>query len=238
MFGIKIPRTVEEALRFDKENGNTLWADAIAKEITSLLKYNVFEFHNEKHHFPKSEGWQYAPLRMIFNVKHDLRRKARLVIGGHVTDAEMYDCYAATIKTENIRLLFYLMVSQGLSVISGDVGTAYLNSITEEKIYTRAGPEFGDKQGCILRVVKGLYGLKTSAHAWYQRLSASLRQMGFRLSRLDGAFWYRLRDDKSGYDYLAHHVDDFIIAAKDPNIYLQKLKLSLIFLEMVSLICT
>ena len=41
MFGIKIPRTVEEALRFDKENGNSLWADAIAKETNSLLKYNV-----------------------------------------------------------------------------------------------------------------------------------------------------------------------------------------------------
>ena len=28
-FGVKIPRTLEEAIRFDKENGNTMWWEAI-----------------------------------------------------------------------------------------------------------------------------------------------------------------------------------------------------------------
>ena len=37
-FGIKIPRSVKEALMFDKENKNTKWVDAIAKEIQNLLK--------------------------------------------------------------------------------------------------------------------------------------------------------------------------------------------------------
>jgi hypothetical protein len=31
-FGIRIPTTIEEALMLDKENGNTLWYDAIMKE--------------------------------------------------------------------------------------------------------------------------------------------------------------------------------------------------------------
>ena len=34
---------------------------------------------------------QFAPLRMIFTVKQDLCRKARIVIGGHVVDASGYD---------------------------------------------------------------------------------------------------------------------------------------------------
>ena len=33
------------------------------------------------------KGLQFAPLRMIFDVKVDLRRKARLVIGVHVVDS-------------------------------------------------------------------------------------------------------------------------------------------------------
>jgi hypothetical protein len=35
-FGIRIPKTVEQALAFDKENGNTLWWDAICKEMKNV----------------------------------------------------------------------------------------------------------------------------------------------------------------------------------------------------------
>jgi hypothetical protein len=32
-FGIEVPRTVKEAYELDRKNGNTLWADAIRKEM-------------------------------------------------------------------------------------------------------------------------------------------------------------------------------------------------------------
>jgi hypothetical protein len=35
-FGIEIPRTVKEALELDRQNGNTFWADAIAKEMAEV----------------------------------------------------------------------------------------------------------------------------------------------------------------------------------------------------------
>jgi hypothetical protein len=35
-FGIAIPRTVEEACKLDKENGNYCWAKAITKEMTNV----------------------------------------------------------------------------------------------------------------------------------------------------------------------------------------------------------
>jgi hypothetical protein len=35
-FGIKVPKTVKEALELDKKNGDTLWADAIAKEMRDV----------------------------------------------------------------------------------------------------------------------------------------------------------------------------------------------------------
>jgi hypothetical protein len=35
-FGIAVPRTVEEAYKSDKENGNDFWAKAIAKEMTNV----------------------------------------------------------------------------------------------------------------------------------------------------------------------------------------------------------
>jgi hypothetical protein len=36
IFGIEVPKTIKEALVLDKKNGNTFWADAIAKEMKDV----------------------------------------------------------------------------------------------------------------------------------------------------------------------------------------------------------
>ena len=36
-FGIRVPKTVIEALRLDKNNGNNLWIDGIAKDINAVM---------------------------------------------------------------------------------------------------------------------------------------------------------------------------------------------------------
>ena len=45
-------------------------------------------------------------------------------------------------------------------MVSGDVGSAYLNSYTKEKIWTSLGPEFGENAGRV-QVIESLYGLLT-----------------------------------------------------------------------------
>jgi hypothetical protein len=35
-FGIELPKTAKEALELDKKNGNTFWADTIAKEMKDV----------------------------------------------------------------------------------------------------------------------------------------------------------------------------------------------------------
>ena len=35
-FGIELPKLVAHALELDRQNGNTLWADAIAKEMKDV----------------------------------------------------------------------------------------------------------------------------------------------------------------------------------------------------------
>jgi len=43
-FGIRIPKSVEEAKRLDESNGNTLWWDAICKEMKNVrVAFEVFE---------------------------------------------------------------------------------------------------------------------------------------------------------------------------------------------------
>ena len=71
-FGIKIPNTIAEALRCDKEDGNTKWYNAIKKEMDNLNRLKVFKYHASDKEFPKEEGWQKAPLRMIFDIKNGI----------------------------------------------------------------------------------------------------------------------------------------------------------------------
>ncbi|MGH7955311.1 MAG: reverse transcriptase domain-containing protein, partial [Gloeomargaritales cyanobacterium] len=222
MYGIPVPRSVKEAHNFDEKNGNMLWHEAIQREMTALNQMGTFEPVNDEG-TNWDEEWQYAPLRMIFTIKPDLRHKARLVVGGHVTDASAYDTYASTLSTVNIRLLMHLAVKNKLNIISGDIGNAYLNASTKEKVYSTAGMEFGDLCGKKVIIRKALYGLKSSANAWYHELSKAMREMGFNKSSLDGSLWYKMREDQTGYDYIGHHVDDFIVAAKQPMIYLYQL---------------
>ena len=35
-FGIEVPKTFSDCLRIDKENGNTLWQDAVRKEMSKV----------------------------------------------------------------------------------------------------------------------------------------------------------------------------------------------------------
>ncbi len=41
-FGIEVPKTVKEALALDRKNGNTLWADTIAKEMKEVRMPSTF----------------------------------------------------------------------------------------------------------------------------------------------------------------------------------------------------
>jgi len=49
--------------------------------------------------------------------------------------------------------------------LTADVGNAYLNADTREKVYTTAGKEFGARAGQTVLIVRALYGLKTSGAA-------------------------------------------------------------------------
>ena len=55
-------------------------------------------------------------------------------MGGHVTTAEDLDKYAATTSMDGVKLQLFLTSRGKKDLISGNVGSAYLNSFTKEKI--------------------------------------------------------------------------------------------------------
>jgi len=96
-----VPKTVKEALELDRKNGNTLWADAIAKEMKEVcIAFNILP---DGHVAPN--GYQNIPCHMVFDNKmEDFRRKARLVTGGHRTEAPATITYARVVSRETVHL--------------------------------------------------------------------------------------------------------------------------------------
>jgi len=103
----------------------------------------------------------------------------------------------------------------GLKIWSTDVGDAHLETHTKEKVCVIAGPEFGDREGHVLVISKALCGLHSSGLRWSERLADVLREMGFFASKAEKDVW--MRDKGDHCEHIAVHVDDLLIASKDPE---------------------
>ncbi len=84
------------------------------------------------------------PYSFVFDVKFDLRRKARIVAVGHRTEPPG-ECYSGVVPIDGVRLPLFLLVLN--SACEARCGTAFLHGRTHEKYYFIAGPQFGDWKG-------------------------------------------------------------------------------------------
>jgi Reverse transcriptase (RNA-dependent DNA polymerase) len=107
-------------------------------------------------------GFEEIACHMIFDVKMDLTRKARFVAGGHMTEPSASITYSSVVSRDSVHLAFLIAALNDLEILACDVGNAYLNAPCREKVWFVAGPEFGSRQGMVVKVVRALYGLKSS----------------------------------------------------------------------------
>ena len=121
------------------------------------------------------------------------------------------DLYSGVVDLETVRIAFVAAVLMELQIVAADVGSAYIQAFTIEKVFTIAGPEWGfiGLEGAILIVEKALYGLKSSGAMWHQKLADSLRMMGFKQCCADPDFW--MRDMNGHYEFIAVIVDNLLI---------------------------
>jgi len=213
MYGFEVPCNHEHAMAIDRRNGNTNFADAENAEIFMIDEFSTFEDLG----FGGNPGPDYKKMRMhvVNAVKHNGRHKARLVAGGHLTETPIDSVYSSVVSLRGIQLLTFVAELNDLEVWATNIGNAYLESCTQEKVHIVAGPEFGDQQGHTLVIRKALYGLKNSGLRWHEPLSKALRDMGFIPSKAERDIW--MRDCGDHYKYIAVYVDDLLIASKGPS---------------------
>ena len=226
--GFQVPRDYNDAMRLDKENGNTPWQDAMDLELTQIHEYKVFrdtgkaKFHNGKVVTP--DGFQKIRVHFVYAVKHDGRFKARLVADGHLTKEPVESIYSGVVSLRSLRMVVFLSQLNNLEIWGADVGNAYLEAYTDEKLCIMAGPEFKELQGHLLIMVKALYGTRSGGARWHDRLFDILQELKFKPSKADPDVWMRPEPGGTCYEYIAVYVDDLAIAAKDPQTFCIELK--------------
>eukprot|EP00984_Skeletonema_dohrnii_P026367 scaffold15707_cov94-Skeletonema_dohrnii-CCMP3373.AAC.1 len=245
MYGHRVPRDHDEAMRLDEANGNTKWKDSETTEKNQLLEYKTFEDRGHKSVATKP-GPEYTKinLHIVYVVKHDGRYKSRIVAGGHMTEIPLESVYSGVVSLRGVRFVIFLAELNGLELYQTDVGNAYLESYMREKVWVIGGPELHDLKDHVLIIRKALYGLKSSGLRWHERFPDVLRDMGFTPCIAEPDIWMRAMDkdgnvikdtakkkpmkstttekpipleDGSYYKYIAVYTDDLTIASRDAN---------------------
>ena len=131
-FGIRIPKSVKEAKELDAQNGNTLWWDAILKEMTNVrIAFELFD-GDEKDLPPQ---FQEVKCHIIFDIKmgENFRRKARMVAGGHTTETPAALTYSSVVSRDSVCIALTIAALNDLKVLSCDIQNAYLTAKCREK---------------------------------------------------------------------------------------------------------
>jgi hypothetical protein len=221
-FGIAMPKSVKDALALDAESGTSSWREAIAKEMKNVMP--AFRFRDDDIVPP---GYTKIDCHMVFDIKVDLTRKARLVAGGHQTEVPKDSVYSSVVSRDSVRIAFMLAALNGLDVLAADIQNAYLNAPTKEKCYTIAGPEFGaDKVGRPVLIVRALYGLRSSGARWRDHLADTIRSLGFKGCLADADVWMRPNTKPNGlqyWEYVLVYVDDLLVISHDVRTIMDKL---------------
>ena len=76
--------------------------DEWTKAQEQIKGYQTFTDHGKGTTPP--EGYKKIPVHLVFDVKYDLRRKARFVAGGHMTAPSKEDTYSSVVSLQSLRM--------------------------------------------------------------------------------------------------------------------------------------
>ena len=178
--GVKIPHTYSKAVKFDTENGNTLWQDATALELSQLCDYHCFSDVGPHTTLP-SDHHQIS-VQFVYDVKEDGHHK---VLGISFLNLKRQSMLGLPLSAA-YGLSPFLLISINHTLCKAilamlTLNLSYLESFSHEKVGFTAGPEFGPLYGHTMIIIKVLYGLHSSGLHFHKELADTLQAMDFPL---------------------------------------------------------
>jgi hypothetical protein len=214
-YGIEVPTSMEHAFAIDKKSGNTLWRDALAKEMTEIGI--AFEVLDEGISAPK--GWHKVTGHLVWDVKMDFTRKARWVLDGHKTADPTGSTYAGVVSRESVRIAFTYAALNGVDVFAADIRNAYLQAPSSQKDYIVCGAEFGiENVGKVALIHRALYGGKSAGRDFRNHLRSCMRHLDFVSCPADPDVWMRPAKRADGtdyYEYILLYTDDALVLSEN-----------------------
>jgi hypothetical protein len=217
-YGFEVPKNYSDCVRIDSENKDTLWQDAVRKEMKTVRP--AFEIHEGE--IKDLIGYQLIDVQFVFDIKlgEDFRRKARLVALGNRTKTPSTLTYSSVVSRDSVRIALTVAALNDLDILVCDIEGAYLTAKCREKVYIKAGPEFGSEEGKIMIVRMALYGLKSSGAAFRSKLAGVLHDLGYRPSYADPDVWLKAAVKPCGFEYyeiVLCYVDDVMVISHKPQ---------------------
>lgn len=125
---------------------------------------------------------------------------------------DYFDTFAPTPRAETVKLLLALGHHLGWHRIQGDVPTAFLNPDLDVVMFIQL-PQGFEQRGKVVKLGKGLYGLKQAAALWHDEVKSELRKQGLEPIESDVCLFSNQCKDL----FVILHVDDFQILGPDTN---------------------
>ncbi|GJU24330.1 putative RNA-directed DNA polymerase [Tanacetum coccineum] len=198
------------------QNPKQRWHQAMKEEYDALMKNGTWSL------VPRASTINVVDGKWVYKLKRDkngaiIRYKARFVAKGcwQQPGIDFHETFSPVVKSTIIQAVLSLAVTNDWPLRQLDIQNAFLHGNIKEQVYMKQPPGFIDPQRpnhvCLLH--KSLYGLKQAPHAWFERLSKALFDLGFKGSKMDPSlFIYSRRDTLL---YIMVYVDDIIVTGNN-----------------------
>ena len=205
------PKTWEEAMTCLEA---TQWRQAANEEFNSLKRKGAIKII-KRQNLPK--GRNPMKCKWVFKKKYLAdgsidKWKARCTAKGFTQKfgIDYQETFAPTPRPETGRVMLVLAHYLKWHRRQGDVPTAFLNPDLDIDLYMEM-PKGFEKDGYVLQLRKGLYGLKQAAALWYDDAKSTLAQQGLFPTISDACLYTNKNKDL----FVLMHVDDFQVMGPD-----------------------
>jgi hypothetical protein len=241
-FGFISKASADDNPRFEQAmngpNAEGFW-EAGAKEISTLQALNTWtQVKRQSWMNVISSTWAFKIKRFPDGLIRKL--KARFCVRGdqQIEGVDFFDTFAPVVQWSTIRMLLVLAITLSLATKQVDYVSAFCQAPISDDVYidlprgwqtlNQMGIKENFKPGHVLKLNRGLYGLRQSPRNFFHYLKENLEGVGFKQSMLDPCLFISDKvicvvyvDDCLFFSPCASDIDESIAAIKERGMDLE-----------------